>query len=600
MIISGKSIIKQTGEKVSAKEFWNNFQITGENLGLTIIGFGTPEINIYLQQNLLSYFISLKTEIGNIEIEYEDLKNEYVVLDQYWVPLDATVSKYLYEIIQSSQATPRSIMPLGRFYKFISEVRESGYTISDFQDWENFRLEELTKTIDMALPLYEYQKSGVSWLISLFDQEIGALLCDEMGLGKTAQAFGLIKHAREKGNSKILVITPASLTMNWSREIRKFVPDILYYLHKGPNRKFNPADFDQNEITIVSYDLFVRDFSLFSKFNWDLVVCDEAQALKNSDSKRHECVSNLNSLRKVLITGTPVENSLKDLWSLINLVRPGLLGTKRSFAALIDDHPFDAQRLSQFAYPLMLRRLVSDVAKDLPELVSIDEALVPNDLFSVTYENYRKEGLKLHGNLLPLLTKLIQICCYPKLVIPDYADPHDVKLVRTLEILGTIKAYKSQKAIIFSTFTESIDLLKNVITRQLQPNFIAIIDGRISPEKRMAIVDTFEAVEGFSVLIIQPNAGGVGLNITAANHVIHFNRQWNPAVEKQATARAYRRGQLQTVFEYRMFYLGTIEEFINDRLISKTELAATATEDAVAEGSEKDIQKALAISPMFL
>lgn len=157
----------------------------------------------------------------------------------------------------------------------------------------------------------------------------------------------------------------------------------------------------------------------------------------------------------------------------------------------------------------------------------------------------------------------------------------------------------NQKVIIFSTFTESLDLLKSIIQKQLQPSYAAIIDGRINPKSRLSILESFEEVEGFAVLCIHPLAGGVGLNITAANHVIHFNRQWNPALEAQATARAHRRGQGKTVFEYLMYYVGTIEEYISNTISRKIELAREGTNQSVLEGSDKDIQAALSLSPIF-
>jgi SNF2 family DNA or RNA helicase len=599
MRVENRQIVDLDGNRVPANIFWKFSKSTGNTLGLTLLGYGRPVIRINASENRFSISLGLQTDVGLIFPEDDFVSSDYYIYGKYWIPLEANINQTLVEILSKNRVLAETAISLGKLYKVIAETRELGFAILDFEGWENL-VPEIEKTsIELALPFYEYQKDGVSWLANLFNEEIGALLCDEMGLGKTAQAFGLISHAKNSGAERVLVVTPASLTINWSRELLKFVPGLEFYIHKGPNRRFNPNEFIEPEIVIVSYELLVRDYALFSKIEWDLVICDEAQALKNSESRRHICISQLNSLRKVLITGTPVENSLRDLWSLINIIRPGLLGDKRFFSALIDDDPNDARRLGKFAHPLILRRLVKDVAKDLPNLVSVEIALEPNEQFAHVYEQYRKDGLQMHGNLLPVLTKLTQICCYPKLVVPDYSDPHDVKIVRLLEILTTIKSYQDQKVIIFSTFTESIDLLKHVISTQLNPNFTAIIDGRSSAEKRMAIVDSFESVEGFAVLLIQPNAGGVGLNITAANHVIHFNRQWNPAVERQATARAHRRGQQRTVFEYKMFYLGTIEEYISDRLYDKNLLAEGATFDAVEEGSKKDIQKALAISPMF-
>jgi SNF2 family DNA or RNA helicase len=366
----------------------------------------------------------------------------------------------------------------------------------------------------------------------------------------------------------------------------------------GPDRSFHPSELESKNVVIVSYDLLTRDLANFSKITWDLVICDEAQALKNSDSKRHNAIKQLDCLRKFLITGTPIENSLSDLWSLMDIVRPGLLGTLRAFQSLLEDHPVDARRLSDFAKPLMLRRVVKEVAKDLHDLVSKEISLLGTTLFNDYYEEKRQEFISLKQNPLSAITELTQICCYPGLKDDTYVDRHDAKLNETLEILANVKR-SEEKAIIFSTFTASLDLIRSVVTKQLSPAYISTIDGRVTSSKRDAIIANFQKVEGFAVLCIQPAAGGVGLNITGANHVIHFNRQWNPAVERQATARAYRRGQKLTVFEYLLGYIGTIEEYISDTLSRKSELAQYATEGAANEGSNKDVQKALSISPLM-
>jgi SNF2 family DNA or RNA helicase len=440
--------------------------------------------------------------------------------------------------------------------------------------------------VELAHKLYEYQIVGINWLIELAKQQVGGLLCDEMGLGKTVQAFGLIKYLKSQNDAKILIVTPASLTINWSRELEKFVPELNYYLHQSQN------------LIIVSYEILTKDFNNFNKVNWDLVICDEAQNLKNSNSKRHISVSNLRCINKFLVTGTPIENSLTDLWSLINIVRPGLLGDIRNFQLLINDHPSDAKKLSNFAAPLILRRRVKDVAKDLPELVTKELILNGTDSFINFYENRRIELINTKSNSLAALTELIQICCYPGLIDSKYQDAHDAKINETLEILRNIKS-NDEKAIVFTTFKSSLDLLSTVISKQLSPNFCSIIDGRIAANRRYEIISKFNNIDGFCVLLIQPKAGGTGLNITSANHVIHFNRQWNPAIERQATARSYRRGQTRTVFEYLISYAGTVEEYISDTLYRKSVLAHYGTEQSEIEGSDKDIQKALELSPLI-
>jgi SNF2 family DNA or RNA helicase len=599
MRIVDSLIIDDNGNTATAKDFWEWQKEKNNSLGLRLLGLAKPKIRIVLQDNFLSFELSLVTDIGTISSNFDYKENDYLVYQNYWIPFDLSYMNPVRESLHELKLTPRSKISIGKLLNLVSVLREYKIEIEDEAELSKFTI-DTTKVdkIELALPLYEYQEQGISWLIELSNQEVGGLLCDEMGLGKTAQAFGLIKHFVNEGKRKILVVTPASLIYNWSKEIHKFVPGLEHYLHEGPDRSFHPMELESKNVVIVSYDLLTRDLSNFTKIAWDLVICDEAQALKNSDSKRHTAVSQLDCLRKFLITGTPIENSLTDLWSLLNIVRPGLLGTLRSFQALIEDHPLDARRLSDFAAPLMLRRLVRDVAKDLPDLVTKEVSLLGTDMFTNFYEEKRHDFLVSKQNPLAAITELTQICCYPGLKDEGYVDRHDAKLNETLDILINVRQ-RGEKAIIFSTFTASLDLIRAVVTKQLSPAYISTIDGRVTSSKRGVIIENFQEIEGFAVLCIQPGAGGVGLNITGANHVIHFNREWNPAVERQATARAYRRGQKLTVFEYLLGYVGTIEEYISDTLSRKSELAQFGTEVAASEGSNKDIEKALSLSPLM-
>ena len=599
MRIHGSVIIDDANRTVSAQEFWNWHKKNNDSLGLKVLGLAKPKLLISLNRNRPNFEICLLTDIGTISLDFENIDKQYVVYKDYWIPFDMNYMVAVREALIQLNLRPLADVSMGKLLKLVSILREYQIEIEDAAELENYSVDTThIAPIELALPLYEYQEKGIAWLIELSNQEIGGLLCDEMGLGKTAQAFGLIKHFVNEGRNRILVVTPASLIYNWSREIHKFVPGLEHYLHVGSNRSFHPSELESKNVVIVSYDLLTRDLANFNKISWDLVVCDEAQALKNSDSKRHSAVRDLNCLRKFLITGTPIENSLSDLWSLMNIVRPGLLGTLRSFQALLEDHPVDARRLSKFASPLMLRRLVKDVAKDLPELVTKEISLLGTNMFTDYYETKRKELLSLRQNSLAAITELTQVCCYPGIKDDTYVDRHDSKINETLDILTNVKR-NGEKAIIFTTYTASLDLIRTIVTKQLSPNYISIIDGRVASSKRDAIIANFQQVDGFAVLCIQPAAGGVGLNITGANHVIHFNRQWNPAVERQATARAYRRGQELTVFEYLLGYVGTVEEYIADTLSRKSDLAAFGTETSASEGSEKDIQKALSMSPLI-
>jgi SNF2 family DNA or RNA helicase len=590
---------------LSAVDVWKKTQEESSSINLEILGYGKFQIHIALSQNKLYVELVVISERGRFGLDYLPRENiDYVIIEGQLIPIEVSDFEILKEIFYSQNVVLGQSVSLGTCYSLLAMSLELGMAI-DFSEeiLQNYHPSlDSSEPIELALPLYPYQVSGVNWLSALYEEKIGGMLCDEMGLGKTAQAFGLIAHSLKEKDTNILVVTPSSLTINWEREINKFVPNLNIYSHTGPGRIFDSKKFNEQRVVLTSYDLLSRDKSMFFAREWDLVLCDEAQALKNRESKRHEVVRDLKSIRKYLVTGTPIENSLRDVWSLSEVVRPGMLGSYRTFEALIEDHYSDAVRLSKYLAPLILRREVKAVMTDLPAIIENEVAIEPSPAFIAFYEEARTGSLEqTEGNTaLALLGRLRQICCYPKLIDPTYSDKHDAKMIRLLEILTSINELGKDKVIIFSSYTKSLDLLQAVIRRQLGNPYVEIIDGRVSNSTRYQILDEFAQIEGFAVLCINPQAGGTGLTITSANHVIHFNRQWNPAIEKQATARSYRRGQDKPVFVYKMFYLGTVEEVIHERLQSKEFLATASLSEAVAEGDNKQIQKALSMSPIYI
>lgn len=445
------------------------------------------------------------------------------------------------------------------------------------------------------LPLYPYQLVGAKWLDVLLTNEIGALLCDDMGLGKTIQAIAVLSKFASNEN-KVLILSPASLTQNWMNEIQKFAPAISPYHHVGNNRKRHPSEFAQENVVITSYETAKNDLQLLRKFEWRLVICDEAQALKNVSSNRRIMVDSLKSKSKILLSGTPVENSLNELWSLVDLAFPGILGDFKDFTQLADNQMAFAAELSGLVAPLILRRIAKEVLYDLPEIVQTDEALIPSsrfiDFYVQTLNNAKVSGLSASSCLMTLR----QACCYPQIVDPAYSDPQDVKIRRTFELFSEI-SFNKEKLLIFSNFTKSIDLLLRVLSKKFPNAFVDYIDGRIPGADRYSKIEEFTNFDGSAVLILNPVAAGTGLNITAANHVIHFDRQWNPKLELQSSKRAHRNGQLKTVFVHKFYYLGTVEEVINRRHTEKTEVSEAALDKSESEGNDKDIALALRMSP---
>lgn len=600
--IVGGRVIDASGSPALNLEFW---QYCGEHpeafQDLELLGVTEPQLVISETNGQITGSIQVNTEYGVFRAPRNFDKNwSHFVSDNCWIPLDKDSTARFFSVLEDNNWHPGALSK-GDFFRLTQALRADGFKVSIDKDvYALFMESKLVPTVSLLQgQAYDYQKLGIAWLCDYFENGLGALLCDEMGLGKTYQAMGLIAHLTESDQSPILIVCPASLIANWQNELNKFLPAVPVHTHLGPLRGFDANELQTKNVVLTTYDLVVNDVSLFKRVQWKVVICDEAQALKNRESKRHQAVSALSAISKVLITGTPIENSLTDLWALSNIVTPGVLGTWREFEALIEDTPAEANEVGRRVAPLIMRRNVLEVASDLPPLIEIDEPIIPSEAFSGFYEDVRRgsANTETRQNFLVVMTKLTQVCCYPGLLDTTFTDNLDAKFSRLAEILDELYELNNDKVIIFSTFKGSIDRLVAFINRRYESPLSAWIDGRLKPAKRQEVIDDFNSALGFKVLVINPKAGGTGLNITGANHVIHFNRQWNPQLERQATARAYRRKQTKTVFVHKFFYLGTVEQIINERLQHKELLAGAALENALAQEEDVMQARALLISP---
>jgi len=450
--------------------------------------------------------------------------------------------------------------------------------------------------------LYPYQLDGFRWLSFMARGGIGGVIADEMGLGKTIQVICLLLEAAEQGRGPNLVVAPATLLENWRRELARFAPQLRVLVHSGSRRTGLPDELRRHDVVISSFETAVADISLLRNFRWNILVVDEAQGIKNPDARRTIQLKTLPRRCAIAVTGTPVENRLKDLWSITDLVLPSLLGPLREFERRHPDTVAGAAMLEPVVTPLILRRMVSGVAGDLPERIDIPQPLVLDDASAAAYEVIRTtvapQGA---GAGLAALTSLRMFSTHPWLAdqFRNLADPAEcsVKLQRLLEIIDEMTGSEG-KALIFTSYQESIDLLVAAIGGRfsIPTDFI---DGRVPVPQRQIKVDQFAAEKSSTVLVLNPRAAGTGLNIAAANHVIHFNPEWNPAVEDQASARAYRRGQTKAVTVHQLFYVNTVEEVIHDRMRRKRDLAAAAIVGTDGRDQEvDDLLRAFRISPL--
>ena len=445
--------------------------------------------------------------------------------------------------------------------------------------------------------LRPYQARGVSWLSFLEQWGLGACLADDMGLGKTIQLIAFLLNLRQQGflEAPILLICPTSVLGNWEREVHRFAPDLktlIYHGDKRPHGKNLVKAADATQLVITSYALVHRDLKDLKQVEWQGVVLDEAQNIKNPNAKQSKAVRELDTGFRVALTGTPVENRLGELWSIMDFLNPGYLGPRnffqRRFSTPIERYGDTAsmQTLRSLVQPFILRRLKTDrdIIQDLPEKqemtvfcqLSAEQASLYQQLVEASLvEIESAEGVQRRGQVLGLLTKLKQICNHPAQYLKEPAlgiAGRSVKLQRLDEMLVEL-IDEGDRALIFTQFAEWGKLLQTHLKQKLRQDALFLY-GSTSRTQREAMVDRFQNdPDGPRIFILSLKAGGVGLNLTRANHVFHFDRWWNPAVENQATDRAFRIGQTRNVQVHKFVCTGTLEERIHDMLESKQALS---------------------------
>lgn len=479
----------------------------------------------------------------------------------------------------------------------------------------NLEAEQEPETVEVPglnATLYSYQARGVAWMRRMLEHTGGVILADEMGLGKTIQIIALFLLDPPDRTAPALIVCPTTLIENWVRELRSFAPSLSVLVHRGPDRAGLHRDLQKAQVVITTYDTLVNDNVIFAAIEWSFVVCDEAQAIKNPASKRRMAVARLPRRRAIPVTGTPVENGLLDLWSLMDIAIPGLLGPQSDFELQWPDDLGSARTLAAVTDPFILKRQVAEVAKDLPERIDIDVPLELGDTLAREYDRVRDETLAKYPQAGALVAtgQLQLFCAHPWLRVQDTATPDwedrvvlaespdspllTPKMERLLELLG--EAFiRRRKVLVFANFNQCGPLIRQAASR-LPGAFWGAINGSTPQADRQPMVDRFGEHDGPAVLILNPRAAGAGLNITAATVVIHFTQVWNPALEKQASARAHRRGQTEPVTIYRLFYVNTVEEVMLDRTHWKSELGNEAVPVTVRD--RDDLARALSISPV--
>lgn len=558
------------------------------------------------------------------------LKEPLVRLRGKWVQVNADDIRHAIELLRKKPAkiTAREAMKLALgIAPADTPLRVRGATATG---WVEQFLNELTAATFGELPppaglkatLRPYQVRGYSWLAFLRKWGLGALLADHMGLGKTLQMLAVLQRDREDGvKPPVLLVCPMSVVGNWAREAARFTPELPVHVHHGPNRAKSITAMKKAAggaaVVLTSYGLLARDRKLLEAVKWAGVILDEAQVIKNPNTKTAEAARAMTSGYRVALTGTPVENHVGDLWALQQFLNPGLLGTaaafRRDFFTPIQHHndADAAARLKKLTSPFLLRRLKTDptVISDLPAKIEQTEFCTLTreqaSLYTAVVNELGKglagvEGIQRKGMVLGALSKLKQICNHPAQFLGDRsAIAHrSGKLARLTEMLEELLE-AGDKALVFTQFTEMGDILQ----RHLQETFareVLFLHGGTPRKQRDAMVQRFQSADGPPLFLLSLKAGGTGLNLTAATHVFHFDRWWNPAVEEQATDRAFRIGQTRTVQVHAFVCSGTLEEKIDEMLARKRAVAAKVVgsgEAMLTELTDDQLREALALRP---
>lgn len=453
------------------------------------------------------------------------------------------------------------------------------------------------KPYEVKATLRDYQKVGVQWMSMLDHYNFGGILADDMGLGKTLQTISLLKANLEEGR-KVLILAPASLLYNWKEEFRKFAPELEVAVAYGSKSAREKIIAQQATVTVTSYQSFRSDVKEYQKYYYDYLILDEAQMVKNSQTKVAQALRDFNVKSCYALSGTPVENRLEEIWSIFQIVLPGLLPSKKEFSKL------SPELVAKLIQPFVLRRKKGDVVKELPAL---SEHLYSNELTTDQKTIYlaqlkrmqdlvagaTSDEIKRHKiEILAGLTRLRQICNTPALFLEDY-EGESGKMDSLMELLKTIRE-KGSRPLIFSQFTSMLELIEQELDKQGISYFK--ITGQTPSDQRQDMVTAFNQGNK-DCFLISLKAGGTGLNLTGADTVILCDLWWNPAVEMQAIGRSHRIGQTKQVEVYRLITLGTIEEKIQELQESKKELFNTVMDgqESKANLSVEDIREILGV-----
>ena len=567
-----------------------------------------PEISMEFGSSQDWFEVSAQVVFGNNKVKLKDIKralekdNNYVeladgtigILPEQWVKKfsrlfrtgetdkeDIKISKTQFNLLDDMEE-------LVNFPKIIEEIAEKKERLRQFTE-----IQQTTVPKQLKATLRNYQYAGLNWLNFLQEYGWGGILADDMGLGKTLQLITMICKMVEKKGKRVLVVAPTTLLFNWKNELEKFAPHIDYFVHHG-DRYDSVEELSKHQVILTSYGLVINDLELLRQIEFDAIIADESQAIKNTQSQRYKAITKLKGKFKVALTGTPIENGLAELFAQMNFVNPGFFSTFKGFKDnyLLPLKKGNAEILNELQrkiQPFILRRTKKEVLTELPEKTEeylyCEMDAVQRKIYDAYRNEYRdfllkkfeeegSESSKMY--VLEGLTRLRQVCDSTQLVPNNEGKSASAKIEILLEHIT--EKTGNHKVLVFSQFVKMLD----IVQEKLKENNIeyTYLDGKTSLKEREARVNQFQSDDNKRVFLISLKAGGTGLNLTAADYVYILDPWWNPAVENQAIDRCYRMGQEKHVMAYRMVCTNTIEEKIMKLQQAKTQMA----KEVIAEG----------------
>jgi hypothetical protein len=604
---------------------------------VNLVATGSPTTSSGLLTRDAIASFDWRLAVGDVELTEDELrelaaaKEPLIRLRGRWHALRATDVERALRFLERRREQP-GVVELVRAISGL-ETDEAGVELGEIRldadldallsSADDRRFQPLSTPAGMRHDLFGFQERGHGWLRLLGDLQVGGILADDMGLGKTVQAIATFVSEREAAGTSFgptLVVSPMSVTQQWAREIARFAPGLRVHLHHGPGRLAGAAFVEaarSSDVVVTSYDVATRDVDTLVHVQWDRLLLDEAQDAKNPRTKRHRALRRIPRRRALALTGTPIENRLGELWAIMDLVNPGLLGSRESFERTFarpielrrDTHALE--RLRSLVGPFVLRRAkdAPEVELDLPpitiEKVPCRLTVEQASLYRATVDRWmprieeHERRFDRRGAVLAMLGQLKQLCNHPELVLPSGRplEGRSGKLERLVEILEAVPV--DDKALVFTQYP-GFDRLAPHLAERLGRS-VGFFHGGLSAGAREELLARFDDDAGPRILVISLRAGGRGLNLPAANHVLHFDRWWNPAVEQQATDRVHRLGQRKHVYVSSLICTATVEERIDELLESKRALAeqviAAPADDWLADLDLDTIRAAVALAP---